>query len=699
MSKHLRYTPILLAIAAMTLNACGGIPINVNGKTMMLGGGGEQAPGSLLSPLKTDTAATTVTIQTEGLKPLYTQAGSITGDVLRARESGFKDCGSYTVVLNRPAAKIVVKEEQLMTIRLREQGQNHGMLLMLPGDKYVCKDVSGDALTRKFSPGTYYVYPAWSTTKSKGLNASAGESGDMSVEFEVRTLGRDTPAPEYIVDGNTPNPFKPEDFTYTGGYNQPKDLGFKDCGYSTWITATPIMKVTFTEKRTMTLGLKGKSGLVLVNDDNSYNCGISTKNAMSFEPGTYNFHGFVSKEVAQSGELTTYSPFFYDEKSAPTIKGEVLTQALEPLEAPLLLKVTTQDKRPTDAYGCDKDVAFSAQPDLYLDIKRPIEDLRIHVLEGHHKREGLRIEDITKRELTFSTRRSCEDSSSFNGHLVNTIRNADGRYAVFLGHSGPARTYNLVLTTKGTKIDPYLSISPVPEGLSLAKRAVYTHYPLMERGMGKSIETRKLMWEQTPKTLWAYTSAPISLKAPTNSSRSDLGDPSALELAAGEPVLVRYVTNNRKDGSAFKMSVITADLWTVEVEAEQLTTQAPASLNIPQKPRAYEGIKSYEANQYADAKAIKAANTYKSTRDKYNSCFDKYWDKHGGSSAKHLVRVTRTGSGKVTKVKNLGDEIADRADRACGASKLEPLRKAEEKELVRSFEAMRTAHLKTLSAK
>ena len=63
------------------------------------------------------------------------------------------------------------------------------------------------------------------------------------------------------------------------------------------------------------------------------------------------------------------------------------------------------------------------------------------------------------------------------------------------------------------------------------------------------------------------------------------------------------------------------------------------------------------------------------------------------------MRVTRTGSGKVTKVKNLGDEIAERADRACGASKLEPMRNARDKALIRSFEAMRAAHLKTLSAK
>ena len=703
-----RRSPLMICglLLAMT-PACGGIPVNINGKTVILGGGddapaqgaqgaqgvaGTKGPSGLLSPLKKDGAATTITIKKGDEQPLIKRGGAVTGDVLDAQEAGFKACSSYGVILSRPAATLVVEQEQLLTLTLREEGQQHGLLLVTPEGHYVCRDAFADGVSERFPAGTYQVYPAWSVVKPKGLNARKGQSGTMNVELEVRTLARQTPAPELTVGASTPNPHKLEPIVYTGGYHKADKLGFKSCpSYNTWITSTPVMKVTFEDKRRMVLGVQGTERLLMVWPDGRYNCEISTRELTSFEPGTYSFHAFASDEVGKSGGVSTFEPLFYDESAPITIQGQIPTHTLSSLDSPLVLKVQTQAQRLTRARGCERGATFGAQPDLYLALDRPIEDLRVLLVEGKKGQDGLVIQDVTTRELTFQRERSCGES------MRPSLSRADGRYAIFLGHAGQARQLHLIVTAKQTQIDPYLATQAPAAELPLEQRVVSAHYPLMDQRLGgQDMQERAMMWERTPRQLWAYAAKGLQVNAPSAQNKA-LTKPADLTLEPGEPLIVRAVTAWRKDGSPFKLRVLTADLWSVEVEAADLTTQAPAALTLPKAPRSHEAIAPYDASKVADERATRAGQSFQKAETTYQACFDAYWDKHGGSDAKHLVRVTRDQRGSITKVKNLGDEIAERADRACGASKLDPMEAAYHKELVRSFEAWRAAHLKKMA--
>lgn len=703
------------------LGACGPIPVNINGKTTYIGGNTTQTkngkPAAKGSALKltgkaiNKNAGATINIPTDGLEPMYKTDVKVEGTVLRLNEHGFKKCGSAWGV-GKPMGKIVVKNQQVLTVKFKENTPRsnpsyQGMMMLTPGDRYICKGHTSEGITMRFEPGEYYIYSAWSSAKTNN-HKHPGEAFASTGQMEVYTLGRKTPAPVFTLDKSVPNPWFSKPFTYTGAYGKAKTAGFGKCSSYYPITATHVAEINVTEATEAVFNIRGAGRAILVNDKGSYWCDVNLNSPRKWQPGSYKVYATVGRKVAQSLDVTTFKAHHYNVKAAPTMQGDVPVYTIDELAKPKVIKGKTLGNRYTFAQGCSRygkqRYYFSTQPDFYIKIDQPLAKLNLKMRSNGGLM--LTVQDVTKNDqLLYAKERRCHSggyrtSGDTSGYK---LRKVDGKYAIWIAQKGKdPQDYTFILSSNKTKIDPYFTVKAIPADLPVEKRAVGTRfYPFMDTvRLGYNERTRVEAWERVDPKLIAFTTNATKVAEPKSSysKRKNLGKRGAFTVQAGEPVIVLGVRERRKTGEAYKIDVMTSDLHVVTVMAKDLAGKKPEALVLPKKPRDYENFSAYTMTPHADKRAQSANTSYEKANKKYQTCFDKYWSKHEGSNASKFNRVTRR-NGRIVKVKNMGKIIAERADRKCGYKGVESKRNKRDKELLRSFTKKRVELLKTIKAR
>lgn len=704
--------------AAVTFSwACGGIPIQINGQTKIIGGSKKKSepaataagaakgrPGTQVtkkSDVITKRASAAFTVPSDNLDPLYKVDVKVEGTVLRMNEHGFKDCSRAWGVGN-PIAKLVVQDDQVLALRFKENTPRSkptyaGIMLMMPNNSYQCK--SGEGITRRFTAGEYYVYSVWTGAKTNN-HKHPGEQFASTGSLEVRTMGRKEAAPVFTLNKSVHNPWYSQQFAYSGSYNKPKAMGYKSCSSYHSITAGHIAEIKVTEEIETVFSILGAKEVILANDQDKYWCDVRLSSRRKWLPGNYKVYSYVDRDTAKNMAVSTFKAHHFDVKSAPTMLGEVPTYTVDELAEPKVIRGKTLGNRYTYARDCGgKKQYFSTQPDFYIELDKPLGKLNIRLLDSGKNEMGISVKDVTKnKELLYRKERRCSGGGYITGGEMSgyKLRKADGTYAVFVAQKGPdAKDYTFILNTGKTTIDPFFKTRDISAGLDLEGRVMKRHYPFMNRmSVGGKDTTRIGAWMKIDTKLIGYTTKGSDFEKPRgNSGKGYLGKNAPLKLAAGEPVIILGVKERRKSGKPYKFRILTADLHVVVVDADTLSTDAPGALNLPNKPRNYKAFSTAAMTPHTDKKAGTVQAKYTKVNDKYNTCFDKYWDKHGGSEASHYDRVTRR-NGKIVKVKNMGDIIAKRANKKCGLKKVEKLRAKRDKQLLRSFQGKRASVLK-----
>ncbi len=655
--------PLSLLLSVSTLGACH--LIKVNGKplggastsspkpatTSAPQGAAQQAPAA--APAATASApAAPVYASTSGIRvnstlaphPLVTEMVKVRMDDVRADERGWRKCSSGFTT-EQPAITWELTED-MTDLKITLENQDGGLAhanaaLVLPGGGFVCADKSMFYFN-DWKKGSYALF---FTSISIGASARLRFESPQRSQREVFAELSKTRTINVTPTDVTPRFEKVTIDPSIHAFGENVNVSCKSRGLSSvGERIAPLARLKVSKESNYHIGVRGASTFVLTEDNL---CSMGREKHLS--PGTHTLWAILPRDraAASSYEIEI------DDLNRTFKPGEAKTHEVVSLDKPMVI---TGKVRPSERWGSRDGLCRGAAraPDAYIHAGDLFESVRLSLLWSTH-RQQLHVFGPIETAKTYS-RAECGGPR----HESHTFKLFEGTYAVWVGspeNTKPGSDYHLLVRNTSKPVPPMTTFAKIGDGLSIEHRRVFNHYPFFE---GKNINAWETMFTQAPERLFVF------LRKSVKSNKS--------EVKVGEPLLV-------SSGYGDTIRMIRFDGSSVSANKQLVTTKWPSKIVMPTKPHTPEERSLSGALGAAGPEDKKQIDAYIKADKKYEDCSYKYMKKNDPTWGKghEVYRISRNG-----KVRNVGDQVADRAYNKCGGKRIEKMADALIKKLAKT---------------
>ena len=535
--------------------------------------------------------------------------------------------------------------------------------------------VSGNVFS---SNGAEGAAPGAATSEPGGEGASSGASGAGTGTRHVR-----------LEPGFGPNPTIVDDLAIEATVN-PSKLQYKyDCGFGQNVSSEPNVVLELPKGMPGKLQVRVRNAVwgLLVSQGEKFWCaeastieGVTT-NLADLPAGSYELRVIEQSSGKREARIELSDPSrgqLYDS----SVKRETLAAApAKPLFVLGRTRAGVARHKVQDSFADCKGL-YADMPDTIYEAGRPLGKITIRQLWAPLRAE-LRVQPLAAQEREQGV-----------GHCPKEgeveLKNFEGRVALYFGtptKAHPETSFGYVILGEKTEIDP-LTLSPiVPLELDFDQRSIFNHFPLLDHkdleGPGfRGDQIRQGLFLQAPKSLFVVPKFDLD----ENSLRSKGG--AAPLPKKGEALLIwsqggDFVVAWAADGARYdikkstlepasgKLAVL-ADVHHEELKlGEALSTPAPADKPIVDK---------------LDAK---------------QKAYDKCYDGRMEPVRTELDAMERGGwfPGKEGRMRAIGDQASDAAERSCGLAALGKAQEQTAKELSAERTKRRKAMLERIRAR
>jgi hypothetical protein len=672
--RSLLLSSVLVATAACT--------VMVNGKPRRIGGGGDDATaaasgataggttGQAGSPTKSNapvigSLGETIKLPAGFTGPLITPVVQLRVDDIRISDLGFSKCdpggGAFTTA-QAPFSFELAAEVTDMRLRVegpKGYGLGGGAVVIFPGGEFVCDDTKNEIFQSKWPKGTYKVML---------FAHSIGMSGALRFEVPAKTAAAVEKAKGALptitagADGAT-NPAWPV-MRPSGVSAEAADIGM-GCGQDKHARVTPLANLVVKRETAWYLSAHRQPVFAITPDEKCFEVGGERQLAA----GTYQLWLTLPFEDPPPAAIELE----IDDRNAALAFAPAETRAVGDLAEPMTIagKVRAPEQSWSRSFWCN---GMARQPDFYLTSDRPLQDVVLSILWSRKPQEVHVFGPIAAMKENHLVR--CGEGNNGGGeHRFDVF---EGTYAVWIGsarNDKPATgdAYHVLLRRSDAKIDPLTALAPIPTDLTLRERALKNHYPYFA---GRGLPAWEAAFTRAPDQLFAFA---------RTASKDDYN-----EVAAGEPLLIHWSTEDGKT-SAYRF-----DGSSVQIDTRLVAIERPATVALPTKftPKPAESVS--QALDDSGPEDKKAVDAYEKTKKSYDDCWYKYMSKNDptwGHSG-NLYKISSSG-----RITNVSDEHGKRADKKCGASRVDSAGKKLMKALAKSREARYQAHLEAVRAR
>lgn len=587
--------------------------------------------------------------------PFRTAEIQLQTEDVRIPDLGYRKCGSSHTT-KMPALTWEFKSpmsELVVSVETREGAQSRqDFVVVLPNGSFLCSQKGSRVYFKNWPAGQYKM---WMFGRSRSVGGVVAFEDPSRSKGDVKNALGTLPTIDFSADG--PNPrfttVKPTRMALAS------DLGI-GCGAKRGERIMPLARLKVTRTSTYYVGIANKATFIATADRK---CGARQT---QLGPGVHTLwlrvpHGEKLGDMALETDDIKRSRAFGDRPK------RVVTALDQPMVIPGKL-------RPSEWWGSRSGNCRGAarDPDFLLVSNKPLQDVTMSLLWGRKPQHLHVYGPLEEKNADSNPRCSAQGYRANNTHQFDVF---EGTYAVWVGDGqradGVGSDYRVLLRRDHVAINPLTAFAPVPAQIDMHERAYRNHYPFFT-GTPKNWE---LLFTRAPRQLFVFARVEIRQRQ--------------THVRAGEPLVVgswgrdmAWVRHH--DGSRSR------------VKTKLLTSTWPSSLWLPTKPTFKKTPNLKTAIRYSGPEDRKAIAAYEKVEARYVKCFGRYMEKHDPTWGKNheVYKIDRRG-----KVENVGDEIAARADRKCGAN---ALTRAENK-LLQRLDATRrkrlVGHLRAIRAR
>jgi hypothetical protein len=517
-----------------------------------------------------------------------------------------------------------------------------------------------------------------------------------------------TAAQTIIVDGtltSRPQIAAVARVAFDSTYQHVLGRGSTSCG--SHMPAAPIasieVKPGVTEMTIVVTG-SGADGFVLAHGDKRWSAcsrgelATISKLDEGWAPGRYDIYPvtFDSRRAAGGVAVEVFEP----SKPAPPWRDGIQTIAISAkLPTPIFVDVTAQPgrrrlRKEHAGWGCE-DAAFGFDPDLVLDLQRPIAGLIVRQLPAGT--------DITlRRELRTGKRpdRGCPKHgapgdrgapSYWDDREVRFDSNDEGRYGISIGTPDDRPvTVTLMILDASTTLDPLAQAPYRGDASTLRSRWIGLVYPQLDLDTLGAAHTYANA--ERAAQVFAKVPAPLRVYAKLDLD-ADLAHGASDEYPKKNEALLVLRTGNDRDQ---RVEVLAADGIRYTIKPQHLLLAPDGAAVFPDAPRPLRNpdIERVLALLPPEGKGAVAAHQQKLKA--YDACVDRVWEPY----ERRLPTITHPSDVDIVVVESAGARHIREAGeaavaRACGTR--ETLMKKIEGDRVRLIGEVQKARAKLLA--
>ena len=345
-------------------------------------------------------------------------------------------------------------------------------------------------------------------------------------------------------------------------------------------------------------------------------------------------------------------------------RADTPTVALDgTLAKPKIIALPPSSKR--SMKRCRSNYAYSAQPSIIFDVKRPIRKRNYWLVSGARAEiylDGPYTEDHRPDDAEYG-----EFCGRGNRSTAQRLPDLElGRYFVYIGYVEPdqAEPAKLILTDTSTPLDRFAQIGKVSLKRPFHERSLLDIYPFLfpyDREL-ESLTRDELqsLWQKAPVSMRVYPKFDLdasSALAPRRRFLKRKGVTLAFPKKDEALLWVREGYVVAADGATFKVQ-----------KPKYLTDRQPAALVVPTTVRNFFIRDLKEALSMTGPSDQKKVKSYTKALAKHDTCRQKVWDKLYPSGSGRLKKVTYRG-GRIVKVQDWRTSVSKKADRKCRTPK------------------------------
>jgi hypothetical protein len=540
---------------------------------------------------------------------------------------------------------------------------------------HVSGNVFSNAGPEGGAPGVATAAPGAEGTQPGAAAAATGASaGTRHVRLEP---------------GFGPNPTIVDDLSIEATVN-PSKLQYKyDCGFGQNVSSEPNVVLELPKGMPGKLQVRVRNAVwgLLVSQGEKFWCaeastieGVTT-NLADLPAGSYELRVIEQSSGKREARIELSDPSrgqLYD----ASVKRETLAAAPpKPLFVLGKTRAGVARHKVQDSFADCKGL-YADMPDAIYEAGRPLGKITIRQLWTPLRAE-MRVQQLAAQEREQGVGHCPKDGES-------ELRNFEGRVALFFGtpkKDHPEIPFGYVILGEKTEIDP-LTLSPiVPLELDFDQRSIFNHFPLLDP---KDLQERTFRGDQNRQGL--FLQAPKSLFV---APKYDLDDNSLRSKGAAAPL--------PKKGEALLV-------WSQG--GDFVTAWAPDGARYEVKKSTLEPAKGklavladvhHEELKLGDAIAA-AAPADKPIVDKLDAkqkAYDKCYDGRMEPVRNQLDAMERGGwfPGKEGRMRAIGDQASDAAERGCGLGAFGKAQEQTAKELSAERSKRRKAMLERIRAR